>query len=85
MTVKEAKAIAKDHERLKENLTKIRKQIGIKAIAAAVGISKQAWNYRMRNNLNLFGYDDFKAISRVSGIPVEEIEHGVLDLNGGKK
>lgn len=84
MTMKEVKAIAQDHVRLKDNLVKIRKLIGKELLIEATGMSASTWVNRMKNP-GKFTYDELKAISRVSGIAFVELTTDVISLKGDKK
>lgn len=81
MTVKEAKAIAKDHERLSLNMTRVMKQYGRVPMAECASMSPQTLTHRLQNP-GMFTYDEIMSISRLTGIDAAKLLFGIIDLKG---
>lgn len=80
MTVKEAKAIAKDHERLATNMTRLMKQYGRVQMAKCANMSPQTFTHRIQNP-GVFTYDELMSISRLTGIDADKLLLGIVELN----
>lgn len=74
-------AIKDDHRRLRSNLMLCQKILGRITLCNAVGITPSTWTTRMKEPWKKFSYDDFRIIAQVSGINVEILMFGTVQLD----
>lgn len=72
--------IKKDHARLLGNLKTLQKAFTAKRLSGFLGISEGAWHYRMKEPWKLFGYDDFKALSKFCKVDFAQLLEGTLTI-----
>lgn len=76
------KEIKDDHRRLHHNLTLCQKVMGRIMLCNAIGVTPSTWTTRMKEPWKKFSYDDFRIIAQISGIEVEILLFGTVQLDG---
>lgn len=72
--------IKKDHARLLCNLQTLQKAYTVKRLSGFLGISEGTWHYRMKEPWKLFGYDDFKTLSKFCKVDLMQLLEGSLTI-----
>lgn len=76
------KEIKDDHRRLQNNLMLCQKILGRVALCSAINVTPSTWTTRMKEPWKKFSYDDFRIIAQVSGIKIEILLFGKVQLDG---
>ena len=80
MTASEAKAIAKAHQRLKDNLELIQKNFTVAELSVVLDISMNTWTNRMNEPWKRFSYDDLYMIAQYCRVDFISLVTGELRI-----